>query len=181
MQLEGNTQEIELTCTHAIVDCLYAAAIAICFGEESRCLLVRERAQPDESTQSRNRCVPSSGFWEESPCALVRERERRGIGWTVERERRGIRGRARIGELESRFGRIGQCKMDGQECSNKRAVVELELLKEDTNVYKLIGPVLVKQDLVEVNANVKKRIEYISSLGTHYSWWRTRFGKKTYL
>ncbi|GAB2247899.1 hypothetical protein Droror1_Dr00007781, partial [Drosera rotundifolia] len=33
---------------------------------------------------------------------------------------------------------------------------ELELLKEDANVYKLIGPVLVKQDLAEANANMKK-------------------------
>lgn len=42
-------------------------------------------------------------------------------------------------------------------------VQELDLLKEDANVYKLIGPVLVKQDLAEANANVRKRIEYISA------------------
>lgn len=36
-------------------------------------------------------------------------------------------------------------------------------MKEDANVYKLIGPVLVKQDLAEANANVRKRIEYISA------------------
>lgn len=40
---------------------------------------------------------------------------------------------------------------------------ELDLLNEDTNVYKLIGPVLVKQDLAEANANVRKRIEYITA------------------
>lgn len=40
---------------------------------------------------------------------------------------------------------------------------ELDLLKEDANVYKLIGPVLVKQDLAEANANVRKRIDYISA------------------
>lgn len=40
---------------------------------------------------------------------------------------------------------------------------ELDLLNEDANVYKLIGPVLVKQDLAEANANVRKRIEYISA------------------
>ncbi|KAL5673665.1 hypothetical protein ACJX0J_017971, partial [Zea mays] len=40
---------------------------------------------------------------------------------------------------------------------------ELELLSDGANVYKLIGPVLVKQDLVEAKANVKKRIEYISA------------------
>lgn len=37
------------------------------------------------------------------------------------------------------------------------------MLNEDANVYKLIGPVLVKQDLAEANANVRKRIEYISA------------------
>ncbi|KAA8514936.1 hypothetical protein F0562_018277 [Nyssa sinensis] len=40
------------------------------------------------------------------------------------------------------------------------------LLKENANVYKLIGPILVKQDLAEAeakaNANVCKRIDYIS-------------------
>lgn len=36
-------------------------------------------------------------------------------------------------------------------------------MNEDANVYKLIGPVLVKQDMAEANANVKKRIEYISA------------------
>ncbi|TYH87612.1 hypothetical protein ES332_D01G129200v1 [Gossypium tomentosum] len=37
--------------------------------------------------------------------------------------------------------------------------LELDLLNEDANVYKLICPVLVKQDLAEANANVRKRIE----------------------
>lgn len=46
---------------------------------------------------------------------------------------------------------------------NELVLKELELLSEDANVYKLIGPVLVKQDLAEANANVKKRIEYISA------------------
>lgn len=39
----------------------------------------------------------------------------------------------------------------------------MDLLSEDANVYKLIGPVLVKQDLAEANANVRKRIEYMSA------------------
>ena len=37
------------------------------------------------------------------------------------------------------------------------------MLNGDANVYKLIGPVLVKQDLAEANANVRKRIDYISA------------------
>ncbi|KAJ4834932.1 hypothetical protein Tsubulata_020897, partial [Turnera subulata] len=46
---------------------------------------------------------------------------------------------------------------------NELVLKELDLLREDANVFKLIGPVLVKQDLAEANANVRKRIEYISA------------------
>ncbi|KAL5665144.1 hypothetical protein ACJX0J_025252, partial [Zea mays] len=46
---------------------------------------------------------------------------------------------------------------------NELVLKELELLSDGANVYKLIGPVLVKQDLAEAKANVKKRIEYISA------------------
>ncbi|XP_028764913.1 prefoldin subunit 6-like [Neltuma alba] len=46
---------------------------------------------------------------------------------------------------------------------NELVLKELDLLREGANVYKLIGPVLVKQDLAEANANVRKRIEYISA------------------
>ena len=40
---------------------------------------------------------------------------------------------------------------------------ELELCDADTNVFKLIGPTLIKQDLTEAKANVGKRIDYIGS------------------
>lgn len=40
---------------------------------------------------------------------------------------------------------------------------ELDLLNEDVNVYKLIGPALVKQDLAEASANIRKQIDYISA------------------
>ncbi|KAM1245144.1 hypothetical protein ACFX14_036354 [Malus domestica] len=46
---------------------------------------------------------------------------------------------------------------------NELVLKELDLLSEDANVFKLIGPVLVKQDLAEARANVRKRIEYISA------------------
>jgi prefoldin beta subunit len=36
-------------------------------------------------------------------------------------------------------------------------------LTGDSNVFKLIGPVLVKQERSEAETNVKKRIEYIKS------------------
>ncbi|XP_065879106.1 prefoldin subunit 6 [Euphorbia lathyris] len=46
---------------------------------------------------------------------------------------------------------------------NELVLKELDLLNEGANVYKLIGPVLVMQDMAEANANVRKRIEYISA------------------
>lgn len=40
---------------------------------------------------------------------------------------------------------------------------ELYLLKAANEVFKLIGPVLVKQDLEEAKDNVNKRIEFIKT------------------
>lgn len=40
---------------------------------------------------------------------------------------------------------------------------ELELLEEDASIFKLIGPVLVKQELMEVKNNVTKRVEFIKN------------------
>ncbi|VDM33238.1 unnamed protein product, partial [Toxocara canis] len=37
------------------------------------------------------------------------------------------------------------------------------MLDDDATVYKLIGPVLVKQDLTEARQNVDKRIDYIKT------------------
>jgi hypothetical protein len=40
-------------------------------------------------------------------------------------------------------------------------VQELERLQPEAAVYKLVGPVLVKQDLVEARSNVGKRLDFI--------------------
>jgi hypothetical protein len=40
---------------------------------------------------------------------------------------------------------------------------ELNRLTDDANVYKMIGPALVKQDMVEAKSNVTKRLEFIKS------------------
>ena len=37
------------------------------------------------------------------------------------------------------------------------------MLEEDAVVYKLVGPVLVKQDLSEAKETVDKRLKYIKS------------------
>ncbi|XP_047504391.1 prefoldin subunit 6 [Pieris napi] len=53
-------------------------------------------------------------------------------------------------------------QLDGQLNENKAVKEELALLKKDSEVYKLIGPVLVKQELEDARQNVAKRMEYIS-------------------
>eukprot|EP00775_Hariotina_reticulata_P010901 gene10901-11055_t len=51
-----------------------------------------------------------------------------------------------------------------QQISESEAVKEeLDLLDEDATVYKLIGPAMIKQDLVEAKTNVSKRLEYIQA------------------
>merc|ERR1719301_3148 len=46
---------------------------------------------------------------------------------------------------------------------NEMVLTELDLLESDASVFKLIGPVLVKQELVEVKNNVTKRVEFIKN------------------
>ncbi|XP_067940709.1 uncharacterized protein [Watersipora subatra] len=53
--------------------------------------------------------------------------------------------------------------LDAQLSENKLVKEELDLVKPDTKVYKLIGPTLVRQDLEEAKQTVSKRIEYISA------------------
>ncbi|XP_072767879.1 prefoldin subunit 6 [Anoplolepis gracilipes] len=54
-------------------------------------------------------------------------------------------------------------QLDGQLNENIMVKEELGLLKEENDVFKLIGPVLVKQDLYDAKQNVDKRIDYIKS------------------
>ena len=48
-----------------------------------------------------------------------------------------------------------------QQNENQLVMKELELIKGDRPVYKLVGPVLVKQDLAEAKDTITKRLEYI--------------------
>lgn len=53
--------------------------------------------------------------------------------------------------------------LDGQLNENQNVLEEMNKLEEDkNNVYKLIGPILVKQSLTESKQNVGKRIDFIS-------------------
>ncbi|XP_026186203.1 prefoldin subunit 6 [Mastacembelus armatus] len=53
-------------------------------------------------------------------------------------------------------------KLETQLTENNIVKEELDLLGSTNTVYKLIGPVLVKQDLDEAKATVAKRLEYIN-------------------
>jgi len=46
---------------------------------------------------------------------------------------------------------------------NEIAMAEFELLEDDANVFKMIGPVLVKQDLEEAKQTVKGRLDYVKA------------------
>ncbi|CCO14689.1 prefoldin subunit 6 [Bathycoccus prasinos] len=50
-----------------------------------------------------------------------------------------------------------------QATENEMVLEELKSLEEGANVYKLIGPMLAKQDVVEATSNVTKRLEFINA------------------
>jgi len=53
-------------------------------------------------------------------------------------------------------------KLEAQLTENNIVKEELDMLDSSNTVYKLIGPVLVKQDADEAKATVAKRLEYIN-------------------
>ncbi|CDH49677.1 prefoldin subunit 6 [Lichtheimia corymbifera JMRC:FSU:9682] len=53
-------------------------------------------------------------------------------------------------------------RLDSQQQENEVVRKEFEHLEDDASVYKLIGPVLVKQEKAEAETNVKNRLELIS-------------------
>ncbi|CAG9536502.1 unnamed protein product [Cercopithifilaria johnstoni] len=54
-------------------------------------------------------------------------------------------------------------QLEGQLTENNLVKTELDLLEDGATVFKLIGPVLIKQDLAEAKQNVEKRINYITT------------------
>lgn len=51
----------------------------------------------------------------------------------------------------------------GQLTENEMVQQELDLLEGGTNVYKMVGPVLIKNSLDDAKDTVSKRIEFITS------------------
>jgi prefoldin beta subunit len=65
------------------------------------------------------------------------------------------------GELATLRGDLGTVL--GQETENELVLLELDELTGESKVYKLLGPVLLPQDLSEAQQTVKKRLEFIRS------------------
>ncbi|KAI9276877.1 Prefoldin [Phascolomyces articulosus] len=53
-------------------------------------------------------------------------------------------------------------RLDSQQQENEVVSKEFEHLEDDANIYKLIGPVLVKQEKGEAVGNVKNRLDLIN-------------------
>lgn len=47
-------------------------------------------------------------------------------------------------------------------CQSDSSFQEFDNLGEDETIYKLIGPILLKQDKVEAESTVKGRLDYIT-------------------
>ncbi|KAF4549798.1 Prefoldin subunit 6-like protein [Elsinoe fawcettii] len=56
---------------------------------------------------------------------------------------------------------VARQKLESQQQENKSVQKEFEKLDDDANIYKLVGPVLLKQDTVEAKSTVDGRLEYI--------------------
>jgi prefoldin beta subunit len=52
-------------------------------------------------------------------------------------------------------------KLEAQKTENFGVQKEFAKLKDDETIYKLIGPVLMKQDKVEAESTVNGRLEFI--------------------
>ncbi len=54
-------------------------------------------------------------------------------------------------------------QLSSQKAENESVKREFEILKPDGVIWKLVGPIMVKQDREDAKANVEKRIEYIDA------------------
>ncbi|KAL8213585.1 UNVERIFIED_CONTAM: hypothetical protein K2H54_066926 [Gekko kuhli] len=70
-------------------------------------------------------------------------------------------------------------KLEAQLTENNIVKEELDLLDSSNSVYKLIGPVLVKQDTEEAKATVGKRLDYIAGEIKRYEAQMQEYEKKS--
>jgi prefoldin beta subunit len=71
---------------------------------------------------------------------------------------------AEIKKIESEYQKVsvGKRSLIEKKSENEMVLEELNLVDEDdSTIYKLVGPVLAKQDLNEARTNIKTRLDYI--------------------
>ncbi|CAK7563503.1 MAG: Prefoldin subunit 6 [Sporothrix epigloea] len=56
---------------------------------------------------------------------------------------------------------VSQQRLNAQKTENEGVKREFEKLKDGETIYKLVGPVLLKQDKLEANSTVKGRLDFI--------------------
>ncbi|XP_011502730.1 PREDICTED: prefoldin subunit 6 [Ceratosolen solmsi marchali] len=78
-------------------------------------------------------------------------------------------------KLETELDKFKQVQKDYHKAVARRQILgsqlnennvvkeELDLLNPGNEIYKLIGPILIKQELIEAKENVNKRVEFILS------------------
>ena len=80
--------------------------------------------------------------------------------------------------LEYRKVVQGKQVMAEKKNENDMVLQEFKMLDDGANVYKLVGPILAKQDLSECVQNVKTRIEFIDKEIARLSTLETVFQSK---
>ena len=63
-------------------------------------------------------------------------------------------------KLQTQYDLLRQ--LTAQKSENETVKKEFEILEPSGVIWKLVGPVMVRQDREDANANVEKRIEFIS-------------------
>ena len=71
---------------------------------------------------------------------------------------------AKFRELQSEISelRSSQQTLVGQQNENEMVKQELDLLDDSSTVYKMVGPILMENDLDDAKQTVEKRLEYIA-------------------
>ena len=69
-----------------------------------------------------------------------------------------------IKKIEAEYTKVFSAKQSlvEKKSENEMVLQEFNLMGDDASVYKLVGPILAKQDVAESKTNVEKRIEYIT-------------------
>ena len=69
-------------------------------------------------------------------------------------------------------------KMIEKKSENEMVMNEFKMLDDDANVFKLVGPILAKQDLHSCKSNVQQRLDFITKEVTRLEALEAEFQKK---